>query len=260
MYSQVKNEIISKLLEMPEQISSLPGEVFSSGLSSIKEGNFYLLGLNPGGGGAYPSIRDHIVNWSLENYSAFTQQCWNFDCWEKNCYGTQEGLDCHCVKGTSRHQEAVRRLVARCGDVAIENIFATNAVFAKSSSDESFKSETGYTMRKAFDACWPLHVHLMSIIKPKIIICLGYQDGGSPFSLLQTKAKLKSKISSHFHGGRAYASFKWASVEFNDSKIPGTPLLVGVRHPSWVVDAADCDEFESLVSQELYASAGTEST
>lgn len=236
---------------MRKEITSLPGEVFSSGLSSIKPGDFYILGLNPGGGNSYPSIQDHVQKWDLESYSAFTQQCWNTECWDKNCYGTQEGLNCSCIKGASRHQEAVRRIIARCGEADIREIFATNAVFAKSTSDQSFKDETGFTMRKAFDECWPLHTYFLSKIKPKIIICLGYQNGGSPFSLIQTKATLLSEISTHFHEGRTYASFKWAPIKFNDKTIQGSPLLIGIRHPSWVVDAADCEEFELLIRQEI---------
>jgi hypothetical protein len=127
-------------------------------------------------------------------------------------------------------------------------VFATNAIFAKSDSAVSFLKETGLSLKKAFDACWPMHQFFLSQVRPRVILCLGYDA----FSLFKGTGSLVGCDGSHSVHGRKFPSFKWAEMKFNlgDEDNIST-LVVGIRHPSYVPDAANTREFSDLVAPYL---------
>jgi len=109
------------------RFSDLPGQVFSSGLNALKPGSIYIVGLNPCDGKVYPSIRDHVSRWELDNFSAFVEQCWSPECWNKDCHGLQKSLRCSHGRGSGPHQIAVQRIVKRALPGAdIRSVFATS--------------------------------------------------------------------------------------------------------------------------------------
>ena len=134
MYTEVKQAVLNAMSEVPKEIQKLGGKIFFSGLSALKKGDFYLAGLNPGEGTAYPSLKQHLEDWTLENFSAYVHQCWEDACGNKDCYGMQEKLTCKCMRGDTKHQRGVRRILARCGKLISHEVFATQAVFVKSHS------------------------------------------------------------------------------------------------------------------------------
>ena len=256
MYSEVKKNVLNAMAEVPKEIQELGGEVFFSGLSALKKGDFYLAGLNPGEGAAYLTIKKHVEDWTLENFSAYVHQCWNDDCWSKDCYGMQENLACKCVRGDSKHQRGVRRIFARCGELSPQDVFATQAVFVKSHSAANFRGDSKLKMREVFEAGWPLHRHFLSVVQPKVIICLGYQEGDSSFSFFRSKAAPVSDIREYKRTKtdgtlERYARFKSLNVKFHDPSIPGEPLVVGIFHPSYLEYWADIPEFQNLIEGEL---------
>jgi hypothetical protein len=256
MYAEVKRRVLNAMAEIPEEIQRLKGEVFFSGLTALKKGNFYLAGLNPGKGSAYPTIKQHVEEWSLETYSAYVHQCWRDECWDKDCYGMQATLTCSCVRGDSKHQRGVRRVLARCGNQDPEAVFATQAVFAKSHSAKSFRSDCQLEMRDVFNACWPLHRLFLSVVQPKVIICLGYQDNCSSFAFLRSKGSPVSELRPHHLSDSSgkkerFARFKSVNVKFDDSCIPGTPLIVGLYHPSYLERWADIQDLNRLIEAEI---------
>lgn len=254
MAPDIKSEIIHRLEKPPSattphlKIADLPGEVFSSGSSAVTPGDLYIAGLNPGSGNAYRSIRSHVEDWSLEHYSAYVDQCWNERCWNEDCYGIQEKSACSCVRGSSAHQKAVQQMIRRAGPgLDPRCVFATNAVFVKSSSAESFSGETGCKLLDAFETCWPVHQFLLSIVRPKVILSLGYSEGASAFSLFGKKAVRSGEAGSFSVPGRKYASFKWKRMSFVVEDQEFECSVVGVRHPSYVPDAANSKEFSDLI-------------
>jgi hypothetical protein len=216
MAANLKAQLIQLLDQMPGNFAALPGEVFATGMLSLARGDFYIAGLNPGSGRSYPTIRDHVANWSLDSYSAFLDQCWKERCWNVDCYGLQVRANCNCPRGTHSLQKAVQKIIekARPG-LDPRKVFATNAVFAKSDSAESFRKETRVSLIKAFDACWPIHQFFLSQIRPRVILSLGYAEGASAFSLFGGKANEVGSIDSHFVPGRKFPSFKWVDMKFS---------------------------------------------
>lgn len=252
MRSELKQEIMHLMDEMPKHFAELPGEVFSTGAKSLARGDFYLAGVNPMAGQRYPSIRSHVANWDLYLYSAFLDQCWEKECWNRDCYGFQNSLDCKHGRGRNRHQVAVRNIMERASPgFDLKTLFATNAVFASSASAQGFSTETGLTLLQAFEACWPLHQYFLRIVRPRFILCLGYQDSGSAFWLLKRKAVRGSvePLSSHKAPGRKFASFKSARMMFDSGAGELSTVVVGVRHPSYVPDAANTAEFSELIAE-----------
>ncbi len=249
----MQSDLIIQLLEildrMPDNFSSLPGEVFSTGTNSLRPGDLYILGLNPMFGTAYPTIRNHVANWSLDAYSAFTDQCWQKRCWNMDCYGLQENAGCNCRRGTQPHQRAVQRIVemARPGQ-DIRTVFATNAIFASSTDADRFKRETGFSLPKAFDVCWPAHQFFLSHVQPKVILSLGYSQNASAFSLIMKKAGRIGHINCHTVPNRKYPSFKWCEIEIDVGEMLLSTLIIGIRHPSYIQDAADTPIFTELIA------------
>jgi hypothetical protein len=249
MFAHVQKEIVELLDCSPAGIGNLPGEVFSSGIEALSKGDLYIAGLNPGGGVSYPSLHNHVRDWSWSNYSAFIDQCWKQSCWDADCYGMQRNSNCACTRGTDSHQRAVQRMVARADlGLDLRKVFATNAVFVKSNSGDSFYEETGLTLKDAFENCWPIHELLLSIVWPRAILSLGYQIGKSAYSFFKTKATQVGKEGSFTVAGRTFPSFRWAQMTFDVRGRTMRCLVVGIRHPSYVPDAADCPEFTSLLA------------
>ena len=241
-----RTEILQLLNAAPKGLAALPGEVFSSGWSALRPGRLYVAGLNPGAGDMYPSLRDHVSNWTETNFSAYTDQCWNPVCWNLDCIGRQHGANCPHPRGTDRHQQAVARAIQRA-NLDPQDVFATNAVFAKSDSAATFLPETGMRLGDAFNACWPIHEYFLSIIQPEIILSLGYAKDSSAYSFFGRKSEQLEPERKHFTPTRRYASFKWTRRRFNLRNGSHSCLVIGLRHPSYVPDAGDCAEFEALV-------------
>ncbi len=257
MQDALRNQILTLLDGAPNGLASLRGEVFSSGTSSLAVGRLYVVGLNPGAGASYPTVREHVARWDLEHYSAYTDQCWETHCWNRDCYGFQSRADCQHQRGSSAHQKAVVRMIGRAAPhETARSVFSTNAVFAKSESADTFRAETGLSLRSAFEGCWPVHQLLLSIVRPSVVLSLGYQQDGSAYSFFRRKAHWASASEGeHFVPGRKFASFKWTDMTFKLGTSTLKCLVVGIRHPSYVPDAADCQEFEQLLRSSTHAAS-----
>ncbi len=230
------------------------GEVFSSGIDTLQQGPLYILGLNPGGNGAsYLKISEHVAKWDLERYSAFCDQCWNPKCWKLDSFGRQESLQCGCVRGGHRHQKAVKN-IAGCmiPGIDIKSVFATNAIFLASTAANTFRNETGYSLKDAWKKCWKVHRYLLARILPKVILCLGYGKYDSAFSLLQGESKSALPTQTHRR------LFKWFEGKFSVDDTVLCSLVVGVFHPSYgerIKDIKDKEVLQALVAQHLGSSS-----
>ena len=58
----------------------------------------------------------------------------------------QEKLTCKCMRGDTKHQRGVRRILARCGKLISHEVFATQAVFVKSHSAAHFSVDSKMKM------------------------------------------------------------------------------------------------------------------
>jgi hypothetical protein len=224
----LKEEIVRRVSDSLADFEDLPGEVFSSGLSALAPDDYYVMGLNPCGGGNYPSIADHVKNWELIDFSGFTDQSWAPEDWKIDCYQLQRLIDCVERRGKSVHQRTVAKLISAISPGKdIRSIFATNAIFAASKSAQSFREETGISLTDAFKKCWPIHQYFLSVVRPKIIICLGYGETDSAYSLMRSLTMPDSSVERRHRG---YKCFLGNIVTEN---ITLHSMVLGVFHPSY---------------------------
>lgn len=241
----LREETLRRITDSLGDFAARGGEVFSSGLSALAPGDYYVMGLNPCGGGNYPSIKNHVKNWDLINFSGFTDQSWAPEDWKIDCYKMQQSIDCAERRGKSVHQRAVTRLITAISpEIGVRSIFATNAIFAASRSAKSFREEIGESLAEAFKKCWPIHQYFLSVVRPKVIICLGYGESDSAYSLVRTLAMSDGTIERRHKGYKCFIG----NLDTENGTL--RPIVLGIFHPSYGYRLAEQEEnLRNIVSR-----------
>lgn len=235
---QAKRQLIDVLTSELGPFGQLRGEVFSSGLDTLQRGPLYVMGLNPGGtpdDDYNLSILRHVETWDLTNYSAFTDQCWKRKCWREDPNGRQESLHCSCTscaRGKDPQQLAIKDAIERVfpNKKHPNSVFASNAIFAASRSVDTFVKDTRYTLKQAWELCWKVHRFLLSIVRPKVVLCLGYDS----FSLLTQSCERLSSPEPHYRSDKQwkYPAFKSCEIALPSEASSTRALVLGIRHPA----------------------------
>ena len=163
MQSNNRIEEIKKLLE-ETKLQDKPGSIIYSADSTLKKGDFYFLGTNPGNNNLdYP---DTILN-QVELSG------------EKNEY-----IDGNW--GSPKHKNTIKTVFKELG-VDLEDTFSTNTSFIRSRREhfypprnpinrESIQAKTKAIKQLKKDAeetFWPIQEYFLSIVRPKLIITNG---------------------------------------------------------------------------------------
>lgn len=144
-------QLVAMHLDRPGDISpwsEQPGAVLYSGLSSLRPGPFYLLGINPGGEGG-KAIRDNLC--AHDGTNNFADEDWGA--------GTDE---------RTRFQKRVCDLMDALG-IAPADIPSTNLVFARSPKLADLADAGAWLQR-----CWPVHQAFLRNVRPAWIVMLGF--------------------------------------------------------------------------------------
>lgn len=142
----------------------VPGSILYSSHETLKRGDIYLLGFNPGGSGGEPvrksidSILNKITNSYLDESWSNKKTVW--------------------AKGEAPLQKRICWLLEKLG-VDPRNVCASNLIFFQSSGYK----EVEYSLA---DICWPIHEIILSIVKPRLIIVFG-NSSCSPYHFLHEK-------------------------------------------------------------------------
>ena len=215
---------------MPEDMHERPGCVLLSGIRTIRPGDFYVMGFNPGGDpGAIPSPITELIAMPTGR-SAYTDQCWRAGCPEFNC-------DHFDAEGRIAERDLVihqRRMMALLRDtlgVQPAEVPVTNAIFARSASAAELKAQTGHSRAEWWGACWPIHQHLLSEVRPRAIISLGFGATTSAFGLLHARAGRPAWQVVGEEGSTGGWAFD-AALPLLDGDILHT-RIIGIPHPSW---------------------------
>ena len=199
-----------------EQLLALPGMVLNSGMDTVARSDIYVLGFNPGGDPEnFACVEQNILSSPMGPFSGFNEK-WG------------------CAAGQHRHQIAVKKYLAALGVVDICTVPASNAYFLASSGVNELKAATKQHrpggLIPLFKACWPVHEYLLSVIKPKVILCLGNGEGLEDSSFAAVRSLFPSRSgSSPSH--ESYRLGKWFVTKAtfsNDQDV----LWFGVPHPS----------------------------
>ncbi len=123
------------------------GSIIYSGNSTLKKGDYYFLGQNPGGN-AQRYEKDTILKQLLHSgeFNEYLEGYWN----------------------GGRHQSNILAMFNDL-EVDIKNTFSTNLSFIRSVNT----TEYSRNLKDDYELFWPIHEYCLSVIKPKTIICNG---------------------------------------------------------------------------------------
>lgn len=200
-----KSNLPSKAKEILKYFLDSYGEVIYSSHETLKQGDIYLMGLNPGGGG-HTKLGEHIDKMLTRTDNSYTDEAWT------NRKTTHR-------KGEAPLQERVKGLIGSLG-YNIEKVCSTNLIFTTSrSSNELCFGIAGI--------CWAFHEILLDIVKPKIIITFGNSEtSASPYFFLKSLFKGEEmKIPSGYGD--------WTCKGFNTTINGRDTFIVGLPHLSY---------------------------
>ncbi len=186
-----------------------PGQILYSGIDTLKCGEFYFVGFNPAEDGTNPLLCKAQIH--EEDWSAYTQQCWYCP--------LPTGCSKDCTKiGGKPHQKRVVCIMKELG-LEPEKTFATNLIFVQS------KTASEVYNLHLFDRCWCVHQRMLAEVRPKYVVCLGYGERLSAYSLLRGRARDPKE-----RGIDPSKTFKSFTATFDG--IPNLTTVIGLRHPS----------------------------
>lgn len=109
------------------------------------------------------------------------------------------------------------------------DVFATNMAFVETSNTQKLKVEFGHLM----PTFWKIHQRFLREVKPDYVICLGYGDRYSAFSLMHERSSDPKEINPP-HTGKPAPPLKWFRGNYRlDDGTPLQPIVAGVYHPSY---------------------------
>ena len=135
------------------------GEVLYSSHETIKKGDIYLLGLNPGGHG-FITIEQHIEQMLTRETNAFIDD-------EFNNYRA----------GKAPLQKRVSFLLKELG-YETRDVCASNLIFQTTVNAEQLCFGLA-------GLCWPFHEKILSIVQPKLLLVFGNGETVSPYAFIK---------------------------------------------------------------------------
>jgi len=217
---------------MQPKLYNQSGGLMLSGIDALKPGFAYIMGLNPGGDPEAPGHERSILE-SVHEHRNFS--CYADECWQRRCTGPAGACE-HVSDGRVlpqflvKHQRNMIALAAALG-AAPQEIFSANAIFGRSTSRATLEEQTGFSMAEWWDACWPVHQEFLSIVRPRVIISLGYGMNSSAFGLLWPKAGSPPYQRVGDESRRGGWSFP-AHCQLADGEFE--TMVIGVPHPSYM--------------------------
>jgi hypothetical protein len=138
--------------EQLRDILDVSGQVLYSGASTLRPGEVYLLGLNPGGDPNNPRLL--TIRQSLDDLVSTDSERR-----EKNSY-----MMTWPSSNTLRRR--VIWLLTRLR-VNVEDVAASNLIFPRSRDEKTCQYE------RYADACWAVHERILEIVQPRVVIVYG---------------------------------------------------------------------------------------
>lgn len=211
----IRDRVISEVIHHLGNDAKRPGSVLYNGWNTLCPNHgLYIMGLNPGGDpdqiktSVVGSLLDERLN---DNFCSYKDECWRkscrADCPNRNHYGDRP------------HQKRVVELAKALGYNNVRDVFAANVIFVRSKNQNDLDER-----ERLFDKCWPIHQIFLSIVEPKIILCLGNGERSSAFAFLKEKLKAKE---SHVGNVKVFLG----EIPLANGKTIRS-RIIGVRHPS----------------------------
>ena len=197
-----KEEIPRIAKDALSEVLSESGSILYSSHETLKSGDVYLLGFNPGGAGGNP------VEQSINSMLTNTDNSYLDESWENH-----NGV---WANGEAPLQKRIQWVLENLG-LNTRDVCASNLIFIQSRE----ASDINFSLAKK---CWPVHEAILNIIKPKLIITFGNSEV-SPYGYLHT---LLDGDEEYFPSGHGNWSLKGFSCEING----GSVYVAGLPHLS----------------------------
>lgn len=146
-----------------KHILNKDGEMLYSSHETIKKGDVYLMGLNPGGEGLN-SIASHIDKMLTKTTNSYLDEEW-------------ENGGGRWPKGQAPLQLRIQWVLGQLELVPAE-VCASNLIFQTS------RNADGVSFGLA-GICWPVHEAIIDIVRPKLLLTFGNGAGSSPYAFLK---------------------------------------------------------------------------
>ncbi len=180
------------------------GEVIYSSHETLKKGDIYLMGYNPGGAG-FITIEDHIDLMLSRTTNSYLDESWT------------NGITTW-GKGQAPLQKRIVWLLEQL-EKDPRDVCASNLIFQTS-------KDAGGVPFSLAKMCWPVHEAVIEIVQPRLLIVFGNGIENSPYSFL--KSLLGGQEDPPLKAGHG----KWSCKGF-DATIKGVDLYVaGLPHLS----------------------------
>lgn len=191
---------------LPANLLSERGAVLYSTADTLKPGNLYILGLNPGGTDG-DTIEERLEALPLRTKNEYLDEVWG-----RGHYGEHKKCE-HPL------QRRLRWLVEEL-DEDLRQTCASNLIFTRS------RSEKGLAINELARLCWGVHELILNIVKPKMILAFGNGERRSPYSFLRSKFKPSEEevLCDIGHGNWKCKAFK-ATLNRRTLYVVGLPHL-----------------------------------
>jgi len=196
-----------RLCSLPKVLLRYPGRFMYNSLSTLRQDNFYLLGINPGGDPKKESLplRDEIREWIgwKEHTSAFDQF------------------------GETPYKDTLRALCFEIG-IELRELCASNFYFVRAPNQDSLmKGEKSVLYKLGLSSSgkefWPVHRAVIDIVEPKYIFVIGSSVFSNIFQLLNS-VETPLTITKEIPCGKYVCSI----ADYRDKSLK----VIGLPHPS----------------------------
>lgn len=135
------------------------GATLYSAPTTLRPGPVYLLGTNPGGS----DDEKKTIAASLDALPSQTENSYLHEIWDTR-------PDREVNRGQAPLQLRVKALLEDGLGLKTEDVCAANLVFQRTARI------AGLNFWTAADACWPIHEHVLSVVRPRLVIAFGNSD------------------------------------------------------------------------------------
>lgn len=199
-----KDYLTSLIIQKFEQHKNEYGKIIYSASHTLKSGDVYLMGYNPGGEGNMSKIGDCFDDLNNRRINSYLDETWQN---RKKVY----------KPGEAPLQKKICWILEKLG-YNPKDVFATNLIFFQSRNVDGIKQKTA-------DFCWEIHLEFLKIVSPKIILTFG-NGLKSPYQFLRTRYRGAEEVKPAGQGNYALKSFE---TQINDTKM----TVLGLPHLSW---------------------------
>lgn len=187
-----------------------PGALLYSAVDTLSRGDYYIIGVNPGGVGGTHTIADALRELPKKVGNSYLDECW--------APGGRE-----LEAGESPLQRRVKYLASLLPGAAenpLNSICATNLVFTQT------RAVRDLDFHKLADVCWPVHEDMLAIVSPRLILAFG-NSALSPYTVM--KDRLGARNEQCRPSGHGHWQLRMAEVD-----LPGgrKAVLAGLPHLS----------------------------